>query len=106
TEPVPDVLTELGWQGGEALADSRMFLHYSRTTPDGRILMGSGSGPMGLGRRCTNSLTRHPTTFPSSAAPMAAEFFSARATQDTASTHPGSEAKCLRPWRCERMTSG
>ena len=60
TEPVPDVLTELGWQGGEALADSRMFLHYSRTTPDGRILMGSGSGPMGLGRRCTNSLTRDP----------------------------------------------
>jgi glycine/D-amino acid oxidase-like deaminating enzyme len=35
-----------------------MFLHYSRTTPDGRILMGSGSGPMGFGRRCRDSLTR------------------------------------------------
>jgi glycine/D-amino acid oxidase-like deaminating enzyme len=27
--------------------DSRMFLHYFRTTPDGRVLMGSGSGAVG-----------------------------------------------------------
>jgi len=28
--------------GGEAVLDGRMFLHYFRTTPDGRVLMGSG----------------------------------------------------------------
>jgi glycine/D-amino acid oxidase-like deaminating enzyme len=28
-----------------------MFLHYFRTTPDGRVLMGSGSGPIGRGGR-------------------------------------------------------
>jgi glycine/D-amino acid oxidase-like deaminating enzyme len=47
TEPVPDLLTELGWTGGEAMTDARMFLHYFRTTKDGRVLMGSGSGPIG-----------------------------------------------------------
>jgi glycine/D-amino acid oxidase-like deaminating enzyme len=47
TEPVPELLTELGWTGGEAMTDARMFLHYFRMTKDGRVLMGSGSGPIG-----------------------------------------------------------
>jgi glycine/D-amino acid oxidase-like deaminating enzyme len=51
TEPVPDLLAEIGWTGGEAIVDARMFLHYFRTTDDGRVLMGSGSGPIGLGGR-------------------------------------------------------
>lgn len=53
TEPVPDRLREIGWTGGEAIVDGRMFVHYFRTTPDGRVLMGSGSGPMGFGGRPT-----------------------------------------------------
>jgi glycine/D-amino acid oxidase-like deaminating enzyme len=48
TEPVPDLLEEIGWTGGEAIVDGRMFLHYFRTTNDGRVLMGSGSGPIGF----------------------------------------------------------
>ena len=44
TEPVPELLGELGWTGGEAIADGRMFLHYFRTTDDGRVLMGSAGG--------------------------------------------------------------
>jgi glycine/D-amino acid oxidase-like deaminating enzyme len=48
TEPVPDLLAEIGWTGGEAVLDARMFLHYFRTTNDGRVLMGSGSGPIGF----------------------------------------------------------
>jgi glycine/D-amino acid oxidase-like deaminating enzyme len=47
TEPVPELLAEIGWTGGEAIVDGRMFLHYFRTTNDGRVLMGSGSGPIG-----------------------------------------------------------
>jgi glycine/D-amino acid oxidase-like deaminating enzyme len=47
TEPVPELLAGIGWTGGEAVADGRMFLHYFRTTEDGRVLMGSGSGPIG-----------------------------------------------------------
>jgi len=48
TEPVPELLEEIGWTGGEAILDGRMFLHYFRTTNDGRVLMGSGSGPIGF----------------------------------------------------------
>ena len=47
TEPVPHLLEEIGWIGGEAVVDGRMFLHYFRTTDDGRVVMGSGSGPIG-----------------------------------------------------------
>jgi glycine/D-amino acid oxidase-like deaminating enzyme len=51
TKPVPDLLQELGWTGNEAVTDGRMFLHYFRTTPDGRVLMGSGSGRLEPGGR-------------------------------------------------------
>jgi glycine/D-amino acid oxidase-like deaminating enzyme len=51
TEPVPELLAEIGWTGGEAIADGRMFLHYFRTTDDGRVLMGSASGPIGRSGR-------------------------------------------------------
>jgi hypothetical protein len=51
TEPVPELLADIGWTGGEAIADGRMFLHYFRTTADGRVLMGSASGPIGRSGR-------------------------------------------------------
>ena len=51
TEPIPDVLEELGWTGGEAIVDSRTLVHYMRTTRDGRIVFGWGGGAMGLGGR-------------------------------------------------------
>lgn len=51
TEPVPDVLEEIGWTGGECITDSRAMLHYFRTTPDGRIAFGWGAGPVVPGAR-------------------------------------------------------
>jgi glycine/D-amino acid oxidase-like deaminating enzyme len=51
TEPVPELVEQINWTGGEAVIDGRMFLHYFRTTNDGRVLMGSGSGPIGFGGR-------------------------------------------------------
>lgn len=49
TEPVPDVIAELGWMGGEAIVDSRTLVHYTRVTRDGRIAFGWGGGVMGYG---------------------------------------------------------
>ena len=49
TEPVPELLEQINWTGGEAIVDGRMFIHYFRTLDDGRVLMGSGSGPIGFG---------------------------------------------------------
>jgi glycine/D-amino acid oxidase-like deaminating enzyme len=57
TEPVPELLEEIGWTGGEAIVDGRMFLHYFRTTEDGRVLMGSGSGPIGFGGKVDERFT-------------------------------------------------
>jgi glycine/D-amino acid oxidase-like deaminating enzyme len=51
TEPIPDRLADLGWTGGEGLADARFTLHYLRTTPDGRIALGGGGGRAGFGGR-------------------------------------------------------
>jgi glycine/D-amino acid oxidase-like deaminating enzyme len=51
TEPVPDVIEELAWTGGEPIADGRTLLHYLRTTRDGRIAFGWGGGRMGFGGR-------------------------------------------------------
>jgi glycine/D-amino acid oxidase-like deaminating enzyme len=58
TEPIPDVLDELGWTGGEAIVDSRTLVHYTRTTADGRIAFGWGGGAMGLGGRTPERLER------------------------------------------------
>ncbi|MFL5895397.1 MAG: NAD(P)/FAD-dependent oxidoreductase [Thermoleophilaceae bacterium] len=51
TEPAPDALERIGWTAGEAIVDGRMFLHYFRTTADGRVLMGAGAGRVGFGGR-------------------------------------------------------
>jgi glycine/D-amino acid oxidase-like deaminating enzyme len=60
TEPVPDVLEELGWTGGEAIVDSRTLVHYTRTTEDGRIAFGWGGGRMGRGGRLARRLELDP----------------------------------------------
>jgi glycine/D-amino acid oxidase-like deaminating enzyme len=51
TEPVPDVIEEIGWTSGDCITDSRALLHYFRTTPDGRIVFGWGGGRIAMGAR-------------------------------------------------------
>ena len=51
TEPVPDVLEAIGWTGGECVTDARTFVHYFRTTRDGRIAFGWGGGRLAPGAR-------------------------------------------------------
>jgi glycine/D-amino acid oxidase-like deaminating enzyme len=51
TEPVPDLLEEVGWTGGECITDSRALIDYFRTTPDGRIAFGWGGGHIAMGAR-------------------------------------------------------
>jgi glycine/D-amino acid oxidase-like deaminating enzyme len=51
TEPAPDRLDDVGWNGGESIRDLRASLHYLRTTPDGRIAFGCAGMQPGLARR-------------------------------------------------------
>lgn len=48
TEPAPEILDRYNWRSGEGISDGRMFIHYFRNTPDGRIAMGT-PGPIGFG---------------------------------------------------------
>jgi glycine/D-amino acid oxidase-like deaminating enzyme len=57
TEPIPDRLAEIGWTGGEGIADGRFTLHYGRTTADGRIALGGGGGRAGFGGRIGRPFT-------------------------------------------------
>ena len=57
TEPIPDLLAEIGWTGGEGIADARFTLHYGRPTPDGRIALGGGGGRAGFGGRIGKAFT-------------------------------------------------
>jgi glycine/D-amino acid oxidase-like deaminating enzyme len=61
TEPVPDVLEQLGWTGGECITDSRSLLHYFRTTNDGRIAFGWGGGRIAMGARTKGRSEVDPT---------------------------------------------
>jgi glycine/D-amino acid oxidase-like deaminating enzyme len=60
TEPVPELLEEVGWTGGECITDSRAMLHYFRTTQDGRIAFGWGGGRVVFGARTDGRAERDP----------------------------------------------
>jgi glycine/D-amino acid oxidase-like deaminating enzyme len=74
TEPVPDVLDQIGWTGGESITDCRTFVHYFRTTNDGRIVFGWGGGPFAFGARLGGRVERDATTIERTAAHLR-EFF-------------------------------
>lgn len=42
TTPVPQVIKALGLAHGASVIDSRTFVHYYRTTSDGRLMLGKG----------------------------------------------------------------
>ncbi|MDP9227471.1 MAG: FAD-binding oxidoreductase, partial [Actinomycetota bacterium] len=62
TEPVPELLEEIGWTGGECITDARAMVHYMRTTPDGRIAFGWGGGRVACGARLHGSTELDPRT--------------------------------------------
>ena len=51
TPPIPERLAEIGWKDGLAISDSRLLVHYHRTTDDGRIAFGKGGGALAYGAR-------------------------------------------------------
>ncbi len=74
TEPVPDVLEEIGWTGGECITDSRALIDYFRTTPDGRIAFGWGGGRIAMGARLRGRAELDPKVIAGAAAHLRAYF--------------------------------
>ena len=50
TAPAPERLAQIGWAHGPSISDSRLLVHYYRTTDDGRIAFGKGGGAVAFGR--------------------------------------------------------
>ncbi len=62
SEPVPRELQRCGWSDGMSISDSRLMVHYYRTTRDGRIAFGKGGGRLAYGGHVGRSLNgRSPT---------------------------------------------
>jgi glycine/D-amino acid oxidase-like deaminating enzyme len=74
TEPVPDVLEEIGWTGGECITDSRALIDYFRTTPDGRIAFGWGGGRIAMGARLRGQAEIDPDVIAGAAAQLRTYF--------------------------------
>mgnify|MGYP000149050992 CR=1 FL=1 len=51
TEAIPQQLAQQGWSGGESITDSQLLVNYYRTTKDGRIAFGKGTGAIAYGSK-------------------------------------------------------
>jgi putative aminophosphonate oxidoreductase len=51
TEPVPDLLASAGLADGKTVIDSRIFVHYYRRTPEGRLMLGKGGNMLAYNNR-------------------------------------------------------
>ena len=51
TEPAPASLAASGLDGGISVLDSRTFVHYYRSTSDGRLMLGKGGNTFAYGGR-------------------------------------------------------
>lgn len=51
TEAIPERLAQIGWTAGESITDSQLMVDYYRTTRDGRIAFGKGTGALSFGSK-------------------------------------------------------
>lgn len=61
TAPIPDRLEKIGWTGGEAITDSQLMVDYYRTTQDGRIAFGKGTGMISFASRVNDGYDDNPS---------------------------------------------
>ncbi|HQY30599.1 MAG TPA: FAD-binding oxidoreductase, partial [Thermomicrobiales bacterium] len=60
TQPAAEQLQQIGWTGGESLADCRLMVHYGHVTHDRRIAIGRGSGALAYMGRLTPTFDGDP----------------------------------------------
>lgn len=59
TEPIPNELSKIGWDGGHSITDSQLFVDYYRTTSDGRIAFGKGTGNVSFRSKINQVFSDH-----------------------------------------------
>jgi glycine/D-amino acid oxidase-like deaminating enzyme len=58
TEGIPERLAGIGWTDGLCISDSRLLVHYYRTTTDGRVVFGKGWRKPRLGTQGRTAVRR------------------------------------------------
>ena len=62
TKPLGDALSQSDWQAGSSVLDSRIFVHYYRDTPDGRLMLGKGGNQFSFNNH-VDAMFNKPTRF-------------------------------------------
>ncbi|MNB85141.1 Gamma-glutamylputrescine oxidoreductase [compost metagenome] len=62
TEPMASTLDNIGWNGREAITDSQLMVDYYRTTNDGRIAFGKGTGAISYGSKIGEVFSADPAS--------------------------------------------
>lgn len=62
TKPLGDALSQSGWQAGSSVLDSRIFVHYYRDAPDGRLMLGKGGNQFSFNNR-VDAMFNKPTSY-------------------------------------------
>lgn len=60
TKPLNGQFDEIGWTGGESITDSQLMVDYYRTTRDGRIAFGKGTGALAYRSKINSVFSEHP----------------------------------------------
>ncbi|WP_152223286.1 FAD-binding oxidoreductase [Pseudomonas sp. SCB32] len=60
TNPIPKRLEQIGWTGGESITDSQLMVDFYRTTQDGRIAFGKGTGMINYASQIDESFDDNP----------------------------------------------
>lgn len=59
THPLGERLEKMGWTGGESITDSQLLVGYYRTTREGRIAFGKGTGAISYGGAINQVFSEH-----------------------------------------------
>ncbi|KJG39445.1 FAD-dependent oxidoreductase [Photobacterium angustum] len=51
TQPIPEKLNDMGLKDGKTVIDSRIFVHYYRSTSEGRLMLGKGGNYFSYGNK-------------------------------------------------------
>lgn len=74
TDPMPDALAATGLVDGVSVLDSRTFVHYYRSTPDGRLMLGKGGNTFAFAGHVHKGFDR-PSAYRDQLASRLGEFF-------------------------------
>lgn len=60
TAPVPEQLAQMGWSGGASVCDAQAQVLYWQARPEGRVILGRGSGCLAFAGRVGPEFNRRP----------------------------------------------